>query len=64
MAAMVNRSKRTLERLKGQRNNPLPTPDVEGGGGRADEWLWARIRPWLVQEYKKQLPEHFPAARR
>jgi hypothetical protein len=64
VAAIVNRSKRTLERLKTRRVNSLPSPDVEGGGGRPDEWLWSRIRPWLIQEYGKQLPEHFPAARR
>jgi hypothetical protein len=61
-AAMVNRSKRTLERRKTRTNNPLPPPDVQGGGGRPDEWFWLRIRPWLEQEYKKKLPEKFPAA--
>jgi hypothetical protein len=64
MAATVSRSKRTLERLKTRKRHPLPAPDVEGGGGRPDEWLWSRIRPWLAQEFGKQLPEHFFAARR
>jgi hypothetical protein len=64
MAAIVNRSKRTLERLKNRKRNPLPAPDLDGGGGRPDEWLWSRIRPWLAKESGKQLPQHFPAARR
>jgi hypothetical protein len=63
MAAMIPRSKRTLERLKKRRKNPLPTPDVEGGGGKADEWEWVKIRPWLEEEFRRQLPEHFPANR-
>jgi hypothetical protein len=60
MAAMVNRGKRTLVRLKNRKTNPLPRPDVEGGGGKPDEWLWATIRPWLQTEYAKILPERFP----
>jgi hypothetical protein len=60
MAAILQRNKRTLERLKTRRTNPLPLPDVEGGGGRADEWLWHKIRPWLEQESKRILPERYP----
>jgi hypothetical protein len=36
-AAMVHRSKRTLERYKRRKSDPLPDPDISGGGGRADE---------------------------
>jgi hypothetical protein len=60
MAAHVNRSKRTLERLKTRELNPLPPPDVEGGGGRPDEWVWSKIRPWLEKEFGRQLPLRFP----
>jgi len=60
MAAIVSRSKRTLERLKTRRNNPLPDPAVPGGGGRPDEWIWSQVRPWLAQEFKRNLPEKFP----
>ncbi len=60
MAAHVNRSKRTLERLKKRSNNPLPPPSVEGGGGKPDEWVWPDVRPWLEKEFKRKLPERFP----
>ena len=60
MAAIVNRSKRTLERLKTRRTNPLPDPDTPGGGGKPNEWQWAKVRTWLEQEYSKDLPAQFP----
>jgi hypothetical protein len=60
MAALVSRSKRTLEKRKGRRTNPLPNPDVEGGGGRPDEWLWTRVCSWLEQEFGRRLPERLP----
>jgi hypothetical protein len=63
MAASVSRSKRTLEKLKTRKKNPLPAPDVEGGGGKPDEWLWSAVRPWLEKEYRRKLPEQFPGAR-
>jgi hypothetical protein len=37
MAATVHRSKRTLEKWKTRKKNPLPEPDVEGGGGEGCE---------------------------
>jgi hypothetical protein len=63
IAARVNRSKSTLERLKRRRGNPLPDPDIPGGGGKRDEWLWSHIRPWLEHEFKRKLPELFPTLR-
>jgi hypothetical protein len=63
MAAIVNRSKRTLERLKSRKKNPLPAPDVEGGGGRPDEWDWSTVRAWLEKEYGRQLPKRYPSIR-
>jgi hypothetical protein len=63
MAAVVNRSKRTLERFKTRKRNPLPPPNVEGGGGKPDEWIWSEVRPWLEAESGKNLPEHFPGTR-
>jgi hypothetical protein len=62
-AALVSRSKRTLEKYKQREKNPLPSPDVEGGGGRPDEWRWTRIRPWLEQEFGRSLPEQYPSQR-
>jgi hypothetical protein len=63
MAAVVSRSKRTLEKRKNRRENPLPAPYVEGGGGKPDEWLWALVRPWLEREFSRKLPERFPQQR-
>src|SRR5262249_16648231 len=60
MAAVVNRSKSTLEKMKRRKNNPLPLPDIEGGGGKKDEWLWTRIRPWVELEFKKQFSQTCP----
>jgi hypothetical protein len=63
IAAAVSRSKRTLEKLKTRSNNPLPSPEVEGGGGKPDEWDWSKIRPWLEAEYSRKLPEKYPSIR-
>ena len=51
--ALVNRGKRTMEKLKKR----MPKPVVRGGGGKAAEWKWSELRPWLEQEFAKQLPE-------
>jgi hypothetical protein len=55
-AAMVNRSKRTLEKLKAK----MPMPRIPGGGGKADEWAWSELRPWLQEKFERPLPETFP----
>lgn len=60
MAALVNRSKKTLERELNRPNSDMPKPDVEGGGGKPHEWRWDRIRPWLVTTYARELPVRFP----
>ena len=59
-AAIVNRSKKTLEREKNKPGTTMPKPEVEGGGGRADEWVWTSIRRWLESTYQKALPMVFP----
>ncbi len=59
-AAVVRRSKRTLERYKGK---GMPAPLVKGGGGRPAEWDWADLHPWLQKEFDRVLPEEFPAER-
>lgn len=56
-AAMVSRSKKTLERRKKE----MPAPKVSGGGGKPDEWAWSELRPWLEKEFERSLPERFPA---
>jgi hypothetical protein len=63
IAAIVAKSKRTLEKWKSRKINPLPGPDIEGGGGKADEWNWARIRPWLEENTKRKLPDRYPSDR-
>lgn len=61
MAAIVSKSKRTLERLR--QNGKLPNPSVKGGQGKADEWQWQRVKEVLEHEYGRQLPDRFPAER-
>jgi hypothetical protein len=63
LAAVASRSKRTLEKYKSRRENPLPLPAVTGGGGKPDEWVWADVRPWLEREFGRRLPERFPQQR-
>jgi hypothetical protein len=63
-AALVRRSKRTLEKYwydqaKRRRHNP-PEPALEGGGGRAHEWDWDDIRPWLERVFRRKLPDVLP----
>jgi hypothetical protein len=59
-AAVVNRSKRTLEHYK---RKSLPPPTVEGGGGKPDLWDWQTIRPWLEATFNVRLPETYPGNR-
>jgi hypothetical protein len=63
MAGHINRSKKTMERYKNRRSNPLPPPAVEGGGGKAAEWIWSEVRSWLEHEFGRALPEHIPSRR-
>ena len=60
-AAMVNRSKKTLERLKTASDFPMPR--VQGSGGKPDEWAWSEIRPYLEKRFDRALPKRFPADR-
>jgi hypothetical protein len=60
-AAIVSRSKRTLEKLVNRKENPLPDPAIRGTGGKPSEWIWSELRPWLEQEYGKHLPQRFPS---
>jgi hypothetical protein len=52
------KGKRTPQRWiqKGE----MPEPSIEGGGGKAAQWIWSDIRPWLMLKTKKQLPERYP----
>jgi hypothetical protein len=62
-AALVQRSKRTLEKAINRGKNPLPDPDIQGTGGRPNEWDWSKIKPWLENEYNRKLPDRFPTLR-
>jgi hypothetical protein len=63
-AAIVQRSKRTLRRKKDAQGSTMPRPDAEGGGGKPDEWIWSKLRPWLENEFGKKLPEKHPSGAR
>jgi hypothetical protein len=56
-AAAVNKTKSCLEGYKRKKKDPIPDPDSPGGGGKADEWLWTTIRPWLERTFNRKLPE-------
>jgi hypothetical protein len=58
-AAIVNRSKRTLERYLKE----MPKPAIKGKRGQPDEWLWRDVRPFLEEKFKRTLPAVFPADR-
>ena len=62
-AALVNRSKRTLEGYR-QKDTTFPAPCIKGKNGKADEWAWAELRPWLVKTFKRPLPDRFPRLRK
>lgn len=58
-AAIIQKGKRTLENWK--RDDPeFPCANVIGGIGKADEWLWSEIRPYLERKSKRPLPATFP----
>ncbi len=63
MAAVVKKSKRTLQNYIKHERNPLPAPDKKRAPGTAHEWLWDRVRPWLQDEFACTLPTVFPADR-
>jgi hypothetical protein len=60
-AAMVHLKPKGLANYKRRKDEPLPDPDVTGGGGRKDLWLWTTMRPWLVRNFPAiQIPECCP----
>jgi hypothetical protein len=58
--ALVSKSKGCLEKHKRDREDPLPDPDIEGGGGKADEWNWSTLRPWLERRFNRSLSSITP----
>jgi hypothetical protein len=63
IAAIVHCSKRKLQRLLARKNNPMPGPDIDrGGGGKKNEWEWnEKLRLWLEAEFKYRLPSKYPS---
>jgi hypothetical protein len=59
IALIVRKSKRTLENLKAK-GMPKPVNKAKRGSGKADEWVWSEIRPWLEKEFNRKLPEKYP----
>jgi hypothetical protein len=62
-ASLVSKSKKTVAGHMNKPDSDAPLPDVEGGGGRAHEWRWSALRPWLEQTFRRKLPEQFPTLR-
>jgi hypothetical protein len=60
IAATVHCKKDSLKPYKRRKHDPLPDPDVRGGGGKRDYWRWSTVRPWLIRNFAFLLPEHPP----
>ena len=58
LANYLRVTKKTMERRYA--GGKLCEPDIEGGGGKAHQWKYARIRPFLEAEFARQLPERWP----
>lgn len=59
MASIVQRNKKTLERMKDK--TELPPPDIKAPvNGAPDEWLWSTVRPILEKKFCRDLPESYP----
>ena len=60
-AAMVHRSKRSLQRHV--HKGDLPKADIKGGFGKASRWYWSNLRPSLEKLFVPDLPKKFPYSR-
>lgn len=60
IAAICQKSKRTMERLQAKCED-FPQPLSQGAGGKASVWSWAVIRPFLEKHLERKLPEVFPS---
>jgi hypothetical protein len=54
------RKKRTLQ--ADNTAGKLPAPNVRGGGGKPNQWLWTNIRPALEKLTGRSLPVRYPDA--
>jgi hypothetical protein len=60
IAGIMHVNKRTVVRWNRRTRNPMPDPDIVGRGGKAHQWIWDRIRPWLERDSGWKLPERYP----
>ncbi|HEV7299233.1 MAG TPA: hypothetical protein VGN72_07705 [Tepidisphaeraceae bacterium] len=60
-AALVGRTKRTVQGWN--EIDPMPLPEVEGGGGKRHEYSYAKLKPWLEQHSGRKLPDQLPDLR-
>jgi hypothetical protein len=60
MASIVQKSKKSIDRLCNKKT--LPQPSVKGKKGQADEWEWRVVKPVLEKYFNKSLPDQFPSA--
>ncbi len=58
LANYLRVSKKTMERR--YKHGKLCEPDIEGGGGKAHQWKYSRVRPFLETAFDRQLPERWP----
>lgn len=58
LANYLRVAKKTIERRYA--DGKLCEPDIEGGGGKAYQWKYSRICPFLEAEFSRQLPERWP----
>lgn len=60
-SALLRKNKRTLQRWLD--NGKLPPACITGGGGKASQWRWSRLKPALERESTMKLPGRFPDLR-
>ena len=60
IASVVQRNKDTVADWF-NKDSKAPKPEIEGGGGKAHEYIWSEVRPWLEEMSGRKLPERFPS---
>jgi hypothetical protein len=59
IAATVQKSKRTFERLKKEMPPPAYEPRKRG---ETALWRWSEVHPWLVERFRRAAPVKYPGA--
>jgi hypothetical protein len=64
VAALCKLRKASLKAYVRRPDDPLPDPDIPGGGGKRSFWQWSTIRPWIVRNFPSlPVPETCPSRR-